>query len=437
MKKLIFIWEELKTSFWFIPILLILTAIGIAVGTIYVDNEFDFDPTGRIVYLFTGSADSARSVLSVISGAMIGVAGTVFSITLVALTLASSQFGPRLLRNFMHERINQVVLGTYISTYVYCLMVLNVIKDNDEIEFIPIFSVFLAILAAVANIILLIVFIHHISVSIQADKVISEISAALSKNINQLFSEERGEDNTPRKDPDLIKLKKSYKYHQSITSPKSGYLQYIDIEIIMNVAKENMGLAILQFQPGDHVVEGIVLIENYAEEPLRKEDLQKLQKAFMIGKVRTPQQDAEYSIHQMVEVASRALSPGVNDPFTAIACIDNLTATMCQLTKVKFPSAYLYDEHGKLREVLKTLTFEVMLNASFNQIRQFAKGSPSVVIRLMEAMITINKLAKTGKQKKAIQKHAKMILRMAEDSFEEKNDLDDLKKRSVLIVENA
>jgi uncharacterized membrane protein len=376
-------------------------------------------------------------VLSVISGAMIGVAGTVFSITLVALTLASSQFGPRLLRNFMHERINQVVLGTYISTFLYCLMVLNVIKDNDEIEFIPFFSVFLAILAAVANIILLIIFIHHISVSIQADKVISDISVALSKNLKHMLPEETGGENTQRKAPDLISLKKSYKYQQTIPAYKSGYLQYVDSETIMNTAKEKKLLTILQHRPGDYLVEGLNFIEIYAEEKLTEEDLQKLQETFMIGRVRTPQQDVEFSIYQMVEVAARALSPGVNDPFTAITCIDNLTAIVCQLTKAKFPSQYLYDEDGRLRVVSDALTFEGMLNAAFNQIRQFAKGSPSVVIRLMEALVAVNKLAKTPKQKEAIQKHAKMILRMAKNSFEEKNDLDDLKERSEIIVQNV
>ena len=144
MGKLRFLWEELMGSFWFIPILIILFSIGLASMLIYFDRTVDIESMGILRNILTESADSARSVLSTISGAMIGVAGTVFSITLVALTLASSQFGSRLLKNFMHERLNQVVLGTYVSTYVYCLIILNVVKDNDNEVFIPTLSILVA-----------------------------------------------------------------------------------------------------------------------------------------------------------------------------------------------------------------------------------------------------------------------------------------------------
>ncbi len=434
MKKLLFLWEELKTSFWFIPTLIIAAAIGLAIGFLYLDNLIDFQPSGIIQYIFTGSADSARAVLSTISGAMIGVAGTVFSITLVALTLASSQFGSRLLRNFMHERLNQIVLGTYISTYVYCLIVLNTVKETDQISFIPTFSVFVAILAAVANIVLLIIFIHHIAISIQADKVISDISASLSKNINALFPEKMGEEPEPKAAPEVEVLKAKFRYRQTVKAPRSGYLQYIDQQEIFNKANEMDWFISLHFRPGDFLVKDLEIGTVHSHEKHEAKVLESLADNFIIGDVRTPQQDAEFSIHQMVEIAARALSPGVNDPYTAIACIDNLTSTMCYLTKVKFPSRYRYDENENLRVMVEALTFEGMLNAAFNQIRQFAKGSPSVVIRLMEALITIHRFARSHEQKKAIQTHAEMVLRLAENSFEEKNDLEDMRKRSKQII---
>lgn len=436
MKRFLFNWKELKSSFWFLPSLIILVSIGAAIGLIYIDNIFDFKSTGVIQYIFIGSADSARSVLSTISSAMIGVAGTVFSITLVALTLASNQFGPRLLRNFMTERINQIVLGSYISTYVYSLIVLNSITDTDQIEFVPIISVFVAILAAVANIILLIVFIHNTAVSIQADNIISEVSKSLSKSISILFPKEMGEEHYGNELPDVASLKKKFSYRQPITSPKSGYLQDIDVDVIFDTAKEKDLLIILHNRPGDYLIEEVEIGEFYSNETHKKEETQKLQDAFIIGKVRTPQKDAEYFIHQMVEIAARALSPGINDPYTAITCIDNLSSTLCHLTKVKFPSKYRYDEEVNLRVVTDTLTFEGMLNAAFNQIRQFAEGSPSVLIRLMEALITINKFAKKNEHKDAIQQHTEMVLRLAKKSFDEKRDLNDMENRSKLIVRN-
>ncbi|MGY8914533.1 MAG: DUF2254 domain-containing protein [Flavobacteriales bacterium] len=425
---------ELQSSFWFVPILIITISIGAAIGLLYLDNMFNYQPSGIVRFIFPGSVDSARSVLSIISGAMIGVAGTVFSITLVALTLASSPFGSRLLRNFMHERINQVVLGTYIATYVYCLLVLNAVKGTDQFSFIPSFSVLVAILAAIANIILLIIFIHHIAISIQANKVISDISEAWSKNLKQLFPVEIGEEPADDENHNIELLKKTFRNKTNITSPKSGYILYADNEGIFNMAKEKKLLVILNYRPGDYVVEHMEIGEVFSEEELDEDDLLDFRDIFILGKSRTPQQDPEFSIHQMVEIAGRALSPGINDPYTAITCIDNLTSTLCYLTKVQFPSKYRYDENKELRVVASNLTFRGMLNVAFNQIRQFAGGSPSVVIRLMDALITINTMAKTTEQKIALKEHAQMVLRVAENSFGEKNDLNDMKERSKLIL---
>jgi len=148
MKKLLFFWSELKATFWFIPVLIILLSILLAIGFVYADDVTTFSQDGLGRFLFVNSVDSARSILTTISGAMIGVAGTVFSVTLVALTLASSQLGPRLIKNFMYVRLNQVVLGSYISTYLYCLIVLNAIRETGGDTFIPVLSILIAIIAA-------------------------------------------------------------------------------------------------------------------------------------------------------------------------------------------------------------------------------------------------------------------------------------------------
>ena len=434
MKKLFFLWSELTNSFWFVPMLIIVAALGLASTTIYLDQIIDFENVDYFKYFVTESADSARSVLSTISGAMIGVAGTVFSITLVALTLASSQFGSRLLRNFMHERLNQVVLGIYVSTYLYCLIILNVVKDNDGMLFIPSLSILIAIFAAVANIVLLIIFIHHISISIQADKVISDISESLTTNVESIFSEEIDEESISYSSEDIDSVIENYSNHKTVKSPRSGYLQYMQNDAILNFADENNILIITNHRPGNYLVKGEKIFDIYINsEDIDEKSLSNLDSNFIIGKSRTPQQDAEHAIHQMVEIACRALSPGINDPYTAITCIDNLSSTMCYLTKVKFPDKYRYDDDGNLRYVLRPLTYDGMLNASFLQIRQFAKGSPAVVIRLMEAMITIYQFTKFTVHQKAVCRHAKMILDLAESSFEDDHDLNDMKERSQII----
>lgn len=437
MKKLLFFWDELKSTFWFFPVLIIFTAIILAFGLIYFDNVSSFKPGGISQFVFAGSADSARRVLSIISAAMIGVAGTVFSITLVALSLASSQFGPRLLKNFMYDRINQVVLGTYISTFIYCLIVLNSIKGNEQYTFVPSFSVLFALIAAVANIVLLIVFIHHIAVSIQADHVISKVSESLAGNIENLFPEKLDESDEKVAKEDEERLKSVLKNRVSIEADNTGYLQYIDGDSLIEFAKHRESLIELHCRPGDYFVAGLEIGMVYSGKKLEGEEVDSCRSYFLTGRERTSHQDIEHSIHQMVEIACRALSPGINDPFTAIACIDNLTSSMCHLSQVKFPSKYRYDNDENLRIIVKTLTYERVLDAAFNQIRHFGKDIPSVIIKLMDALIVIDNFANMSHQKMAIKKHARMIMNIAEKSFEEPNDLKNLKERSKLILENA
>ena len=383
---------------------------------------------------FVNSADSARSILSTISGAMIGVAGTVFSVTLVALTLASSQFGPRLIKNFMYVRLNQVVLGSYISTYLYCLFVLNAIKQSNEYTFVPVLSILFAIIAAFVNIILLIVFIHQIAVSIQADKIISDISGIIYNQIKTLFPKEMGNGSDDEKTIAVDNIKSKFTDTVAVKSQKSGYLQYIDSESLLKALCSFDGLIELHFRLGDHLVEDIEIGKLYTNDKLDNKQLENISSQFIIGKTKIAQQDLEFSIHQMVEIAVRALSPGVNDPYTAIACIDNLKATMCHLSQISFPSRYRMDNEKNLRIIADTLSFEDVLDASFNQIRQFSAGSTAVIIRLMEALITINGFAKKESYKKAVVKHAKMVLNVGKNSIKEESDLNDLLKRSKKIV---
>ena len=426
MKKLVLLWEAVRSSFWFIPILIILGGLGAAVGMIYLDQLIPHYPHGILRFVYSGSAASARGVLSTISSAMIGVAGTVFSITLVALSLASSQFGPRLLRNFMTQRINQVVLGAYVSTYAYCLVVLNSIVETAAITFIPIHAVLVAIVATIANIILLILFIHNIAVSIQADHIIAEVSRSLRKSIRVLFPEEIGKEvDAPA--PDVEAFKAARPLRTEIRSPEDGYLQDLDVDKLFEAVNQDDALLLLHHRPGDYLICGALIAEIFSRNPVEK--ARTLEKAFFLGRVRTPQQDAEYSVHQIVEMAARALSPGINDPYTAIACIDNLSAALAYLARVKFPSRYRYNEGGALRVVSNALTFEGMLDAAFNSIRQYSSESPAVAIRLMEALKSLHTVARDGATADAVRKHADMVMDMAAKHFSEPRDLADMRER--------
>lgn len=437
MKKIIFFLKELLATFWFLPVLIIGFAILLSMAMVSLDNSISISQEGWVRFFLVNSSDSARSILSTISGAMIGVAGTVFSVTLVALTLASSQFGPRLIKKFMYVRLNQIVLGSYISTYLYCLLVLNSVSDSNNYSFIPPISILVAILAAIANIILLIIFIHQIAVSIQADKVVSDISDFIARQVKTLFPEKMGDELEKEELTDSVLGISAYPYKVSIKCTKSGYIQYIDSEgLIGHVTKHNALLELFN-RPGSFIVEGAELGVLYSYTPFEDASVKHLIDQFVIGKIKTAQQDLEFSIHQMVEIAARALSPGVNDPFTAIACIDNLTSTMCYLAEAKFPSKYRFDKDNHLRIVTDALNFEGVLDAAFNQIRQFSKDSPAVIIRLMEALTTIHKFTKKEGHQKAVLKHAEMVLRLGKENLSEKNDLDDLVQRANKVLEKG
>jgi uncharacterized membrane protein len=434
MKKLSFFWKELLATFWFVPVLFILFAVFLAMSLIALDDYVTIPQDSWARFLLVNNFDSARSILSTISGAMIGVAGTVFSVTLVVLTLASSQFGPRLIKNFMYVRINQIVLGSYISTFLYCLLILNAIKDNGEYFFIPSISIFVAILITILNIVLLIVFIHKVAISIQADKVISDISSSISKQVKSIFPEDMGDETENEDKIDIAIETSEFPNVISLNSPRDGYLQYLDTDSLLEIVVDQNLMLELYHRPGSFLVEGTELGILYSKVDLDEDSLNDLLDQFVIGKTKTAQQDLEFSIHQMVEIAARALSPGINDPFTAISCIDNLTASMCYLARAKFPSKYRFDKDGKLRIMADVLEFEGVLDAAFNQIRQFSVGNAAVIIKLMESLITILSFTKNEVDKKAVIKHAEMVLTVGKTTIKEKNDIEDLIERAEKIL---
>jgi uncharacterized membrane protein len=427
--KLIYLWETIQTSFWFVPLLLVLAAIGSAIGLIFLDSTIEYSPSGAIGYLFSGGAEAARGILTTVAGAMLAVAGTVFSITLVALTLASSQFGPRLLRNFMHDRINQVVLGAYIATFIYCLLVLRTVKSDSELDFIPNLSILFAIVVAVANIFLLIIFIHHISMSIQADYVISDSYKILNKNIDKLFpaiDEKPNSQQLANRSQEMLNVRI---VADGVKSHDDGYIQMIDYEKILELGRKHDLFVSIKNLAGDFVVKEQTLAMVHSRKSADRYLLDQIRHNIIIGGERTPLQDVEFAIHQMVEVAARALSPGINDPFTAITCIDKLTATLSHLTRARFPEKYRCDTDGVPRVEVRPVNFAGLIDASFNQIRQYGERSPSVLIRLMESLDTLMSFARSDEQREAIQRHAAMVLETGEAGITVKNDLNDLKTR--------
>ncbi len=183
------LWESLRTSYWFVPTVMTAGAVGLSFASVHLDQVVKAEWVRAVGWIWAGSPEGARQVLSTIAGSMITVAGVAFSITIVALTLASTQFGPRLLRNFVRDLGNQVVLGTFVSTFVYCLLVLRTVRGGDVAEFVPYLSVTLGVAFALASLGVLIYFIHHVSGAIQAEHLIASVADELEDAIERMFPE--------------------------------------------------------------------------------------------------------------------------------------------------------------------------------------------------------------------------------------------------------
>ena len=417
-------WDRLQSSFWFLPTAMACLAVALSVSAVELDRAVGDDWLQRLGWSYSGGAEGASLLLGTVAGSMIAIAGTVFSMTLVALSLASSQLGPRLLRNFMRDTANQVVLGTFVATFVYCLLVLRTIRRADEVTFVPHLSVSIGVLLAMVSIGVLIYFIHHVSVSIQADEVVARVGRELEHGIGKLFP---GHTGRPRPDalsaPADSDLPAEFaREARPVGALEDGYLQLIDADALMELACQKDLLLRLERRPGHYLVKGQPMAMVWPGEHATKALVDRLNDAFVLGNQRTATQDVEFSFQQLVEIAVRALSPGINDPFTAIACVDRLGSALCHLARRDMPSPLRFDAHGRLRLVAPGSTFAGIVDAAFNQIRQSARCNPAVAIRMLDAIAQIARHVQHAPDAACLQRHADMIVRGARDAVPEAED---------------
>jgi uncharacterized membrane protein len=251
-------WDRLRSSFWFLPSLMAAGAVALAFAMVTVDEAVAEEWVLELGWVYTGGAEGASAVLGTIASSMITIAGLVFSMTLVALSLASSQFGSRLLRNFMRDTANQLVLGTFVATFLYCLLVLRTIRRADEVAFVPHVSVTLGVLFAIASLGVLIYFIHHVSVSIQADQIVARVGAELNAGIDRLFPDRTGQ-GTSR--PAAESLDDGFDARsRPIAADGDGYVQIVDAQALLRMATRADALFRVDRRPGDYVVEGTTIV---------------------------------------------------------------------------------------------------------------------------------------------------------------------------------
>jgi uncharacterized membrane protein len=324
----------------------------------------------------------------------------------------------------MRDTATQVVLGTFIATFLYCLLVLRTIRRADEVAFVPHLSVTLGVLLAVVGVGVLIYFVHHVAVFMQTNEIVARVGTELSKGVDRLFPEHLGQGapRIPTEPPDAGFLDAFDSEALPVAAAGDGYLQFIDGDALMALAMQEDVIIRLERRPGHYVIAGGPLVLVWPGSRVTDQLTDRVNSAFALGNQRTPSQDIEFAVVQLVEIAVRALSPGLNDPFTAITCVDRLGSALCRLAQRDMPSPYRHDRQNRLRVIAPAVTFPEITDAAFNQIRQYGRSSAAVIIRLLEIIVVVAGFTHRPEDRAALLRHAKMIARGARDGLSENED---------------
>jgi uncharacterized membrane protein len=424
--------EALRTNLWLIPAIASVAAVALFAVTLTIDEAAFHGELRLPSWVISGSPDAARQILSSLAGSLITVVGVVFSVVIVALTLASQQFGPRMLRTFIRDRGSQLTLGTFVATFFYAMLTLISIGSS----FVPHLSVTMALALTAIDLGVLIYFIHHIATAIQLPAVIASIAHELGRAIDAETAPAPGSGslaagrdgaapvNGPSAEVLLARLDRSGRV---VTAPTSGYLRLIRHATLVRIAAEHDAVIRLHYRPGHFLTKGHPMATVWPAEASVAIG-RRLESVHITGPLRTLRQDIAFGIDQLVEIAIRALSPAVNDTFTALTCIDWLGDSLCKIAVEWRPQSCHRDGLGIIRLISAPVSYERLVQRSFEKIRQAADGMPAVLIRQLDALSTIMAAAPPGRSQVLLDQAA-MIARVSERTVPEPADQADVAAR--------
>ena len=411
--------ETVRSSYWFLPSIMAVTAGALGALMVWVDVRVGSDWLDGIGWYQSAKADGAQEVLSTIAGSMITVAGVVFSITIVAIAYASSQYGPRVLTNFMGDRGNQVTLGTFIATFVYCLVVLRTIRGGDEDSFVPQLAVLAGLALALCSIAVLIYFIHHVTESIHINHVAARIGRQLIDGVGQRFPAFIGDPAEPDdtvKDPSrdaVAALSGGGGEVAAVAGRVTGYVQAIDEGALLEAAREADVVVRLRFRPGDFLHAGRTLLDAWPANRLSEGTAARLRGSYTVGHKRTPAADLDFLIGELAEIGTRALSTGVNDPATARTCLDWLGAGATEIAQRRIPSPLRVDKEGRVRAIALPDGFAGYIERSFGALRQHAAREASAALHLLRTLGEVAASCRTREQVDALRTEAERLVELA------------------------
>lgn len=409
--------EALGDQFWLRPAAVVLACLGLGQLGVWVETAriAGYDASSPASdWGYSGGAEGARALLSAVASSTIGVAGTTFSITIAALSLASGQMGPRLLRNFTRDARNQMALGIFLGTFAYALIVLRTVRTVQETTFVPHLAVTGAILLAMLSVATLVWFIHHIAAGINVETVVDAVHDDLCEAV--------GRHTLDAPDvQDRLRIPAS----GNVPAPGCGYLQAVDAGRIADWAHEHGVLVSLRARPGDYIPAGFPVA--HLSSPV--EDASAiLGKGLTFGRRPAALQDLEYAVRQLSEVAVRALSPGINDPFTAGSVTDHLGDALCRVASRHLPSGVTARE-GRIVLVQPVTDYAGLCDAMFHMIRQNAAGSVHVLARMLEVLTRVAEVERQADRRVELRRHAGLVIAAARRDVAEPADLLDLEER--------
>jgi uncharacterized membrane protein len=403
--------EAIRTNLWVVPATEALTVLVLFVATYAVDRAAYHEVVHLPTWVLSGTPDSARQILTAVAAAIITVVGIVFSITIVALTLASTQFGPRMLRNFIRDRGTQVTLGTFVATFFYTILTLVSVGSGSTGEFVPHLSITVSLAMTLADLAVLIYFLNHIASMIQLPQVIAGIARDLAHEIDAQGAGDTAFGVGAARGPSSAELLDRIDTAGAvIRTPSSGYLQVIRHDTLLKIATSADAVIHLPYRPGHFLVRGQVLASVWpaAAAPYVEKNLQR---GHVTGPYRTLTQDISFGFDQLVEIALRALSPAVNDTFTALTCIDWIADCLCRISTTWCPQRLRHDDSGYIRVIAYQADFTRLVERAFEKIRQAADGMPAVMIRQLDALAKIMEQTPDRDRRRVLLEQAELIQR--------------------------
>lgn len=377
---------QARESFWFLPTVVGIGAVLLAQVLVFLDRTL-VDHGSDIAFVDSLSASAARSILTIIGTAMLTVAGTTFSITISVLATTSSTYGPRLVRNFLADRANQIVLAVFTSTFLYALVVLLAVRSETDAGngFVPTISIYVSVAIGVLDVAVLVFFIHHIADSVQITTLQRRVQTDLLRAISQVYPEVAPARTTTQRSPTPLTDP------APVIAKTDGYVGYVDLNRLARAADKAECVVDVLAMPGSYIVTGdaLVLVSPPNDAP---EFVKSVRAAFTLGTARTPIQDVRFALQQLVEVAVRGLASGTNDPYTAVTALDLAATALVDLLGRPGAAAALTDKDEKPQVIVHWPDPDELIREVFAGITTYGLDHPLVVdaaVRLAERLIAI------------------------------------------------